>query len=74
MRGQTLGSGLLDGCGVYPSSDVPAILDAVQEIARKCHDPRVGDWHALARLGRWLPDKETGGMWMRSPALASRST
>lgn len=47
----------IGGCGTYLSSDVPNILFASKEIARKFHDPRVGDWHALARLGRYLADK-----------------
>lgn len=51
----------IGGWGTYLSSDVPNILYAAKEIARKFHDPRVGDWHALARLGRWLSDKENWG-------------
>ena len=44
----------------FLSSDVPPIVFASKEIARHFHDPRVGDWHDLARAGRWLVDK---GRW-----------
>jgi len=51
----------IGGCGTYLSSDVPNILPASKEIARKFHDPRVSDRHVLARLGRYLSDKGDWG-------------
>ena len=46
------------GSMIFLSSDVESIAFATKELARHLHKARICDWHALARLGRYLIDKE----------------